>query len=119
MIYSHSASIVFFGSSISLFLLMQSNALLISSITRCADSILALIALSIISLGVKICSVVDQCNLWAACDDGISAFSLSLNLFMVYTAGILGREERRIIFLRFDGGSFALSGFSKFYPLFL
>lgn len=63
MIRSSSASMVFRRSSISLFLLMQSNAVLLSSVIRCTGSFLAMMVVSIISLEVKICSVVDRFGL--------------------------------------------------------
>ena len=59
MICSSSASMVFRRSSISLFLLMQSNALLLPSIIRCIGSFLSMMVLSTINLEVKICSIVD------------------------------------------------------------
>ena len=89
-------------------MLMQSSALLISSIIRCTDLFLSVIVLPIISLEGMICSVVDPFGLFATCDDGISASSLSLILMMMHAVRILLREERKIIGLMFDGEPFAL-----------
>ena len=89
---------------------MLSNALLMSSMTGRADSLLAVIVLSMIRLEVKTCSVVDLFGLQAACDGGISAYSLSLILLVMHATRILRREDSRIIGLRFSG-TFALFGF--------
>ena len=100
MICCSSASMLFRKSSISLFLLMQPNALLISSIIWCTDSFFAVIVLSI---SVKICSIIDQFGLKAARDGSISASSLSLILLVMHAVRMLQREERLITGLRFDG----------------
>ena len=75
---------------------MLPNPLLVASMIRWASSFLA---------------VVDLFGLSAACDGGISTFSLSLILLVIYVARILRKEESRIIDLGFDGGPFALFGF--------
>ena len=75
---------------------MLSNPLLVARMIRWASSFLA---------------VVDLFGLSAACDGGISTFSLSLILLGIYAARILRKEESRIIGLGFDGRLFGLFGF--------
>ena len=59
MMCSSSVSIMSCKPSMSWFLFMLLNALLMPSMIRRADSFLAVIVLSMIGLEVKICSVVD------------------------------------------------------------
>ena len=75
---------------------MLPNPLLVASMIRWASSFLA---------------VVDLFGLSAACDGGISTFSLSLILLGIHAARILRKGESGIIGLRFDGGPFTLFGF--------
>ena len=70
-----------------------------------------MIVLSIINLEVKVCSIFDQFGLEAACNGGISAWSLSLILLMLQATKILWRQERKIISLKFNDEPFTLLGF--------
>lgn len=78
---------------------------------QCTNLFFVVIVLSIINLEVKVCSIFDQFGLEAACNGGISAWSLSLILLMLQATKILWRQERRIISLKFNDGPFTLLGF--------
>ena len=69
------------------------------------------IVLSIISLVANTCSVVDLFLRYAAWDMGIAESNLELILFIIQTANIFLRTDKRIIGRRFDVGPFGFPGF--------
>ena len=69
------------------------------------------IVLSIISLVANSCSVVDLFLRHAAWDMGIAESNLQLILFIIQTANIFLRTDKRIIGQKFDVGRFGFSGF--------
>ena len=69
------------------------------------------IVLSIISLVANTCSVVDLFLRYTAWDMGIAESNLELILFIIQTANIFLRTDKRIIGRRFDVGPFGFPGF--------
>ena len=67
--------------------------------------------LSIISLVANTCSVADLFLRYAAWDMGIAESNLELTLFIIKTANIFLRTDKRIIGRRFDVGPFGFPGF--------
>ena len=70
------------------------------------------IVLSIISLVVNTCSVVDLFLRYAAWDMGIAKSNLQFIFFIIQTANIFIRTDKRIIGQRFYVGLFGFLGFS-------
>ena len=69
------------------------------------------IVLSIISLVANTCSIVDLFLRYAAWDMGIAESHLELILFVIQSANIFLRTDKRIISQRFDVGPFVFPGF--------
>ena len=70
------------------------------------------IVLSIISLVVNTCSVIDLFLRYAAWDMGIAKSNLQFIFFIIKTANIFIRTDKRIIGQRFYVGLFGFLGFS-------
>ena len=66
---------------------------------------------SIISLGANTCSVVNLFLRYAASDMGITESKLKLILYIIQTANIFLRPDKRITGQRFDVGPFGFPGF--------
>ena len=89
----------------------MSNALLMSKRSRYKVSSVDDIVHSIISLAANTCSVVDLFLRYAVWDIGIAESNLELTLFIIQTANIFLRTDKRIIGRRFDVGPFGFPGF--------
>ena len=94
-----------------MFLCILSNTLLKSRRSRYTISSVHGIFLSIISLVANVCSVVDLFLRYVVWDMGIAKANLKLTLFIIQTAKLFLRTDKRIIGRRFDVGLFGFSGF--------